>query len=590
MHAWDYTLIVFYLVLPLLVGPWLARRVKSSNDLFSAGNQSPWWLSGLSAYMTMFSSGTFVVWGGIAFKYGLVSVSICMALGVAALLVAAFLARRWRNTGANSAAEFIYYRYGPGVVQMYTWLLMAARLIGVAVSIYSLAVISCELMPIPSDSFLANEHGRISTEAAIVIAGIAIIGYTVFGGLWSVLVTDMMQFVVLTSSVAIVVPLIVAEAGGVEAIGQSVPEGFFSPVASDFTWWFLVGWIVIHAMKIGGEWAFVQRLTCVPTPRDAVLSATLFGLLYLVTPIVWMTPAMVYRVIDPIPEELNADLVAYYPAFKVSELSASDQQAIAEGAFEKLSSEGTAKVRSGAIDRKAEAAYIRACRRVAPVGLLGMMMASMFAATASMANSELNVLAGAITNDIYAKMRGPAVSESHLVAVGRVLTVLIGALFIALALAVPKMGGAEGVILTITGLFVGPMVLPTIWGLFSDKIGAGATVLTVVVTAACAAYLKFGAEDVSWIHSNMRVAEILVGTLVPAAVLILCELLGRSVNPGAKQAAMLEKRLSESTSQTMLDLPLRIVAISLGTQSLVFFVLATALLTNSTRTVEARVG
>ena len=573
MHTIDYVLIVFYLVFPLLVGPWLAKQVKSSADLFAAGNQSPWWLSGMSAYMTMFSSGTFVVWGGIAFKYGLVSVSICMALGFSALIVSALLARRWKNSGANSAAEYIQHRFGPGVVQMYTWLIMAARLVGVAVSIYSFAVIACELIPFPPDSFLVNSQGRISTEAAIVVAGVAIIGYTVFGGLWSVLVTDMIQFVVLTSTVAIVVPLVLSEAGGFEGIQNATPEGFLEPTANDFTWWFLAGWIVIHAMKIGGEWAFVQRLTCVPSASDSVKSAALFGMLYLVTPIFWMTPAMAYRVMDPIPETLTADLASYYPSQEVSSLPTEDQQHFQNEEYAKLSEESVASIRSRSIDRKAEAAYIKACENVAPTGVLGMMLASMFAATASMANSELNVLAGALTSEIYARLRSSKPSEKHLVFVGRLLTVVIGAAFIGIALLVPRMGGAEKVILTITGLFVGPMVLPTIWGLFSKKIGWGATVLTVLVSAAAAAVLKYVVNDLAIIQDNMRLAEIIVGTVVPALVLILCELSGKHIDPGATEAETLKVRLDSESRPSPLKLPLMVMGIALGTQTAVFSLL-----------------
>src|SRR5690606_41547824 len=51
-------------------------KVKNTSDLFGAGGRSPWWVSGLSGFMTMFSAGTFVVWGGIAYKHGLVAVSI----------------------------------------------------------------------------------------------------------------------------------------------------------------------------------------------------------------------------------------------------------------------------------------------------------------------------------------------------------------------------------------------------------------------------------------------------------------------------------------------------------------------------------
>ena len=64
MHLTDWIVLVCYLAGTVFVGVFLGRMVKNSSDMFSAGGQSPWWISGLSAFMTMFSANTFVVWGG----------------------------------------------------------------------------------------------------------------------------------------------------------------------------------------------------------------------------------------------------------------------------------------------------------------------------------------------------------------------------------------------------------------------------------------------------------------------------------------------------------------------------------------------
>ncbi len=59
------------------------------------------------------------------------------------------------------------------------------------------------------------------------------------------------------------------------------------------------GIITIHFLRIGGEWAFVQRFLSVPTAADAKKGTYLFGLLYLVTPVIWMLPSMLYQLIEP---------------------------------------------------------------------------------------------------------------------------------------------------------------------------------------------------------------------------------------------------------------------------------------------------
>ena len=70
----------------------------------------------------MFSAGTFVVWGGIAYRFGVVAIFISLCYGVAALLVGRYIAARWNAMKLTSPAEFISLRYGRHAVQFYMWL------------------------------------------------------------------------------------------------------------------------------------------------------------------------------------------------------------------------------------------------------------------------------------------------------------------------------------------------------------------------------------------------------------------------------------------------------------------------------------
>ena len=103
----DYLVLTLYMLGVLAVGLLFARLNRSASDMFAAGGQSPWWASGLSGFMTMFSAGTFVVWGGIAYKFGFVAVAINLCYGVAALAVGYFVAGRWKRLGIRTPAQFI---------------------------------------------------------------------------------------------------------------------------------------------------------------------------------------------------------------------------------------------------------------------------------------------------------------------------------------------------------------------------------------------------------------------------------------------------------------------------------------------------
>lgn len=517
LTALDLGVIAVYLAGLLLLGVVLERLVKNPADMFAAGGKSPWWLSGVSAYMTMFSAGTFVVWGGIAYMGGMVAVSICMTFGISALLAAFFLAARWKDTGVSSAAEFIRQRFGASAVHTYTWLGMLVRVFGSAVALYSIAVILCALIPIPEAApgagwgaqfgalFRDSATGTFSLPVAIILIGIVIL--VISGNLWAVLITDALQFLVLSAAVIVVVPLLLRQesVGGAAALwnaAQEIPslyvqggelthnpgESLASLTSGPFTWLFLGGWTVIHFFKIGGEWSFVQRFVCVPTRRDAVKGGLLFGALYLLSPLLWMLPPLVYRIMQPVPAGATAPEVMLL----------------------------------------GEKAYMLACASVLPSGLIGVLVAAMLSATMSMIDSEVNVYAGALTRDIYAKMTRREHDSRHLLRVGRFFTIAIGALIMGVALAIPRMGGAQNVILTITGLFAGPLLLPTIWGLFSKNIGIASVYVTAAVGAAASALLKFGLSDLIFVQNNGRAVDVAVGIIPPLITLVVMELLGRA--------------------------------------------------------------
>lgn len=490
MNSTDYTIIVLYLIGLVFMGSLFIKRNRSAGEMFGAGGQSPWWVSGLSSFMTMFSAGTFVVWGGIAYRFGAVAIVISMCYGVAALIVGWVIASRWKALGVSSAAEFIQLRYGKSLVQFYTWFQGVLMLFSLGGAIYALSVVVCALIVLPEGHMLANpETGHLSVTFTSVTLCLVVIAITFGGGLWAVLMTDVLQFIILTVAVIFVVPLILYKAGGIGEFITLAPEGFFSPTASDFTWWFMLGWIVVHFFKIGGEWAYIQRFVCVPGKKDARKSAYLFGVMYLISPIIWMIPPMVYRVINP--------------------------------------------------DANYEQAYILACQAVLPAGMIGLVIAAMSSATASMVTTQLNVFAGAFTTEFYKRIFKPEATDRQVVFAGRMITLVLGCLIISGAILIPLLGTYTGFILAFTAMVTGPLVLPTMWGAYSHKVGLRTAWTTTLLGMFAGVMVKFGLQDggflssvgflslmAEWVQANARVAELLVGTLVPLAVLASVEIFG----------------------------------------------------------------
>ena len=492
----DYVTLILYFLGIFGVGLMTMKKNRSSEDMFAAGGDSPWWVSGTSAFMSMFSAGTFVVWGGIAYRYGAVAILISLCYGVAALVVGKFIAGRWNEMKLTSPAEFIELRFGRGAVQFYMWLQVLLVFAGGA-AVYGLSKLLCALIVLPSGHLLADPAtGTLSvTIASVAIVAIVVI-YTMLGGLWAVLMTDVLQFIILTVAVMFVVPLILAhdKVGGISGFIDKAPEGFLSPTTGEFTWFFLGLWTMYHVINIGANWSFAQRFICVPTKKDARKASYLFGILYLVSPLIWLLPPMVYRIIDP-----GADH---------------------------------------------EQAYILACSCVLPAGMIGLMMAAMFSATASMADTSFNVMAGALMTEVYQKYIKKEASDRHYVFAGRVITVLLGVQLLGGALLIPRIGTYTGFILALA-LIKGALLLPTIWGLFSRKVGLSAVYVTALVAGPTGILMKFGLAKDGWFanvaalqslagyyQANMRVADILVGIGTPVLVLLAIELLSKGEHEG----------------------------------------------------------
>ena len=285
MNFMDYISIIVFTLGILIAGLSFSKSGKSMNSFFAAGGQVPWWISGLSLFMGFFSAGTFVVWGSIAYTHGWVAITIQCAMCIAGFGVGFFLAPRWHKTGVMTAAEYISHRFGVGVQKMYTYLFLLISMFTTGSFLYPVAKI-------------VEVSTGFPLQACVVLLGGISILYVAVGGLWAVVVTDVLQFVILTAAVLIVVPISLDMAGGVSGFIHNSPEGFFNLFNGEYTWIFITAFCFYNLIFLGGNWSYVQRYTTVRTSGDAKKVGWLFGGLYMICPILWMLPPMVSRTLN----------------------------------------------------------------------------------------------------------------------------------------------------------------------------------------------------------------------------------------------------------------------------------------------------
>jgi SSS family solute:Na+ symporter len=460
----DFYVMAIFALLIFAIGLTFTKAgSKNGQAFFEAGGATPWWINGLSLFISYFSAGTFVVWGSIAYKSGLVSNIIQLTMAISGFLVARYIAGKWKKTGATTAADYLGKRFGVKTQQFYTYLILLLSLFSTAAVLYPVGK-------------MMNVATLFPLNTCIIVIGLIIVLYTAAGGLWAVLVTDVVQFVILSASVFIVIPIAFSEIGGVSQFFAKAPPGFFKPFNADYTFEFMLAFIVYQLFYIGGNWAYVQRYTSVATVKESKKVAYLFTALYLISPVIWMLPPMIYRIINPSLQGLEP-----------------------------------------------EGAYMMICQKVLPAGLIGLVLAGMISATSSKANTTINLVATVFANDIYRSLFRPKASEKELILMARLFTLFFGAATIVVAILIPRAGGVVEVVLSTASIAGGALFGPIIWSLFTRRQTAFSLVTISIISLVVSLFFKVVTPSLFHLKFN-RTVETIVGVGLPVLLLLAFEL------------------------------------------------------------------
>jgi SSS family solute:Na+ symporter len=536
----DTAVIFIFSAFVLFIGMLFVRTGRNMKSFFAGGESVPWFIGGLSLFMSFFSAGTFVAWGAIAYKYGWVSVTIQWTMCIGALITGIWLAPKWKATGALTAAEFVKERLGLKVQKTFIYIF----------TLVSLFIKGSVLYPVAK---LVSVSLGFPLVPSTIVLGIMMIAYTAVGGLWAVMVTDILQFVILTAAVFIILPLSLNAAGGWESVSAKAPDGFFDLLNGEYTFGFIIAFTLYHICYIGGNWTFVQRYTSVDSGKSARKVSFLFAGLYLVSPIIWMLPPMIYRTINPSLQGLDT-----------------------------------------------ENAYLQVCQLVLPPGLMGLMLTGMYFSTSASANTTLNVVSAVFTNDIYKGMINPGASDKKLMNVARLSSLAFGIGMIIIALLVPAAGGIVEVVLSIGAVTGGPLLAPGLWALFSKRLTGTATLWITGATLSVNLLFKIILPMTAGFKLN-RSEEMLLGIGLPLVLLAVNEwLISRrtSAEYEVYQAVMAQRKFDslENTEDEKNEarrqnrFGLQVIAGALAFTAFLLFILSALTTNGSTLTASIAFG
>ncbi|MFC3559282.1 sodium:solute symporter family transporter [Pedobacter jamesrossensis] len=431
----DYFAIAIYMLLMAGIGLFLGKFVKNIGDYFKGGNSIPWISGAISNFMTKFSTFIFVAYAGIAYTDGMVAITLIWSTVVPALFGAFIFAKKWRRAGIITPMEYLETRFSPAVRQVFSWSGVGFKILDNMVRLYALAL-------------FVNAATGISLEASILTCGIIVALYTIAGGLWAVVITDVVQFVILIVATLILLPLTIKAGGGISNIMATIPDQFHWFKGPKGMPLYVMVYYLMILIKYSGNWTFIQRFYSVRDETAGKKQALLSAAFFLIFPFIFLFPSIVARQI--IPDLANPEM-----------------------------------------------AYVSICLKLLPEGIMGLMVAAMFAATMSVLSGEYNVTAGVLTKDIYQRVFKSNASDQELLWVGRMMTLFLGALITVGALYVGGFGGAFEANKLFTGLFALPMTIPLILGVILKRPNPTGALATVGVGIIVGLVLN-STKTVSW--------------------------------------------------------------------------------------------
>ena len=261
--AVDYAVIVLYLAGMLAMGWWGMRRAKSKSEFLVAGRRlGPAMYSGTMAAIVL--GGASTIGGvGLGYQYGLSGAWMVFTIGIGLLALSIFFSARIARLKVYTVSEMLDLRYGGS----------AGIISGVVMWAYTLmlAVTSTIAYATIFDVLFGMDR-----TLSIVLGGVIVVAYSTLGGMWSITLTDMVQFVVKTIGVLLLLlPIAVVKAGGFAEMRDRLPDDYFAPLGIGGQTVFTYVLIYSFGMLIGQDiW---QRVFTARGDKVARLGGTAAG-------------------------------------------------------------------------------------------------------------------------------------------------------------------------------------------------------------------------------------------------------------------------------------------------------------------------
>lgn len=433
MQTLDWISLGLFFAVLIIIGLYSVFSIKQSKDFLVGGGKLPWQIGGISHHVGGYSAVVFTAYTMFCYRDGF-SIYIWWSLGfaVACLLGAWLVAPKWsklrKELEVQSPTEYLAVRYNVPTQQVIVWMGTILKMLDLAGKTLAMAVILYGFAGVP-------------VYQGILITGGVSLAYTVLGGFMASTRNDVFQFLVQLAGGLLMFFFVLAHLKGefgcnYFTMWDKLPASHFTLFSEECDLFFAIGfWLALFFAANGGNWGAGLRFMAAPSPEMARKTAALSGWLYLLWPLILFAPMWA----SPL----------FYPDMA-----------------------------------KPDIIYTLMAKQFLPAGLVGVVLASMFAASISTIAADCNAISGVIARDIAPQFHKKLIDENGQTPLWFVRTV---SFFMAAGMMVIAIfSGDNGVVQLVVKWFSGliaPISVPLIFGLFYcfRRCGATAAILSTVI-------------------------------------------------------------------------------------------------------------
>ena len=440
----DIAIVLVYFAFLVGLGWMFRSSATNTSEYFRGGGKMLWWMVGSSAFMMALSAMTFTGLMGKALTCGMSVAVVFFANALGYFVNYLFFAAKARQMRVISPIEGIRLRFGKFNEQVFTWANVPISVLQAAIWLNGLAVFTSAVVD-------------VSMEQTIVGVGVVVLFISLVGGSWAVIASDFMQMIIITVMTFIAGCVAIWKSGGISPLLEvGLPQQKIVGDGYSYAWLF-VGWFICIFVKqffSTNNMVDSYRYIASKDTQNARKAALLACSLMILGPLVWFLPAWF--------------VAGHYPDTATWGLT-------------------------GLGNNIADATYYIFVKNEMPVGMVGLMLAAMFAATMSSMDSALNRNAGIILKSVYEPYCYPDASEKHLMTASQVLTTVFGIAIIVAALLLKSLQsfGLFDLMMLVGTLIGFPVLIPSILCFFIRKTPDWSGWGTVLVGLAVSATIAF---------------------------------------------------------------------------------------------------